>query len=61
MASKSQLLLFVAIAAIASLLHPCESIDFHRKLSSWSNDGGATWYGAATGAGSDGMLCSVTV
>nr|CAB3487867.1 unnamed protein product [Digitaria exilis] len=54
MASKSQLLSFVAIAAISSLLHPCESIEFHRKLSSWSTDGGATWYGAATGAGSDG-------
>ncbi|CAL5069271.1 unnamed protein product [Urochloa decumbens] len=57
MASKSQLLFFAATAAIVSLLHPCESIEFHRKLSSWSSDGGATWYGAATGAGSDGGAC----
>ncbi|CAN6228852.1 unnamed protein product [Urochloa humidicola] len=57
MASKSQLMFFAATAAIVSLLHPCESIDFHRKLSSWSSDGGATWYGAATGAGSDGGAC----
>ncbi|CAN6235858.1 unnamed protein product [Urochloa humidicola] len=58
MASKSQqLLFFAATAALASLLHPCESIEFHRKLSSWSSDGGATWYGAATGAGSDGGAC----
>lgn len=56
-ASKSQLLFFVAAAAVASLLHPCDSIEFHRKLSGWSSDGGATWYGAATGAGSDGMFC----
>jgi len=54
--SRSQLLFFVAVAAMASLLHPCDSIEFHRKLSGWSSDGGATWYGAATGAGSDGML-----
>ncbi|CAL5015557.1 unnamed protein product [Urochloa decumbens] len=57
MASKSQLLIFAATAAVASLLHPCESIEFHRKLSTWSSDGGATWYGAATGAGSDGGAC----
>ena len=58
-ASRSQLLFFVAVAAMASLslLHPCDSIEFHRKLSGWSSDGGATWYGAATGAGSDGMFC----
>jgi hypothetical protein len=57
MASESQLLFFVVVAAIASLLHPCDSIEFHRKLSGWSSDGGATWYGGATGAGSDGMFC----
>ena len=42
MACKPQLLFFTAIAALASIIHPCASVEFHRKLSSWS-DGGATW------------------
>ncbi|KAL6652545.1 hypothetical protein ACP70R_011470 [Stipagrostis hirtigluma subsp. patula] len=55
--SKSMRLTFVAVAAVlASLLHPCTSAEFHRKLSSWSI-GKVTWYGAATGAGSDGGAC----
>ncbi|KAF0894071.1 hypothetical protein E2562_033958 [Oryza meyeriana var. granulata] len=58
MASKFQPILstFVLIAAVTLLPRPCASIEFHRKLSSWSN-GGATWYGAANGAGSDGGAC----
>lgn len=60
MACKPQLLFFTAIAALASIIHPCASVEFHRKLSSWS-DGGATWYGAATGAGSDGMYICMHV
>uniref|UniRef100_A0A0D9ZX12 Expansin-like EG45 domain-containing protein n=1 Tax=Oryza glumipatula TaxID=40148 RepID=A0A0D9ZX12_9ORYZ len=58
MNSKFQLILstFVVIAAFTLLPRPCASIEFHRKLSSWSN-GGATWYGAANGAGSDGGAC----
>jgi hypothetical protein len=46
------------LTALASfLVHPCASAEFHRKLSSWS-DGGATWYGGPTGAGSDGKTRS---
>ncbi|KAL6903815.1 hypothetical protein ACP4OV_004628 [Aristida adscensionis] len=56
MASKSQLQSFVAVAILTALLHPCTSVEFHRKLSSWSN-AVATWYGAANGAGSDGGSC----
>jgi hypothetical protein len=55
MASQSHLLSLVAVAVLASLLHPGASVEFHRKLSSWSSDATATWYGAATGAGSDGI------
>ncbi|KAM0922744.1 hypothetical protein ACQ4PT_005974 [Festuca glaucescens] len=44
------------LTALAFLVHPCASAEFHRKLSSWS-DSGATWYGGLTGAGSDGGAC----
>ncbi|XP_023158126.1 expansin-B15 isoform X3 [Zea mays] len=49
---------FVAfVAALACLLRPGAPVELHRKLSGWSDDAGATWYGAATGAGSDGGAC----
>ncbi|TVU01414.1 hypothetical protein EJB05_53127 [Eragrostis curvula] len=57
MASKSQLLSLVAVAVLASLLHPGASIQIHRKLSSSSDETGGTWYGEANGAGSDGGAC----
>ncbi|KAK1618654.1 hypothetical protein QYE76_024171 [Lolium multiflorum] len=47
---------FAMLTALAFLVHPCASAEFHRKLSSWS-DGGATWYGGPTGAGTDGGAC----
>ncbi|CAM0903474.1 unnamed protein product [Alopecurus aequalis] len=56
MASVYRILSFISIAVLGSLVHPCASTKFHRKLSSWST-GGATWYGAANGAGSDGGAC----
>jgi hypothetical protein len=55
MATKMILCRFVAFAALACLLRPGAPVELHRKLSAWSGDAGATWYGAATGAGSDGM------
>ncbi|KAL6652546.1 hypothetical protein ACP70R_011471 [Stipagrostis hirtigluma subsp. patula] len=59
MAPKTQIMSsFVAIAVVASLLHPCASVEFHRKLAASSSDpAGATWYGEANGAGSDGGAC----
>jgi hypothetical protein len=48
---------FAMLTALAFLVHPCASAEFHRKLSSWS-DGGATWYGGPTGAGTDGKTRS---
>jgi hypothetical protein len=50
---------FVVLTALALVVHPCASAEFHRKLSSWSS-GGATWYGGPTGAGSDGKTRPVT-
>jgi hypothetical protein len=35
---QSQLLSLVAVAVLASLLRPGTSVEFHRKLSSWSSD-----------------------
>lgn len=57
MATKMVLCRFVALAAVACLLRPGAPVELHRKLSGWSDDAGATWYGAATGAGSDGGAC----
>jgi len=45
---------FAALAALACLLRPGAPVELHRKLSGWSDDAGATWYGAPNGAGSDG-------
>ncbi|KAL6911935.1 hypothetical protein ACP4OV_000740 [Aristida adscensionis] len=47
----------VAFAALACLLHPCASVEFHRKLSGWSDNAAATWYGTPNGAGTDGGGC----
>ncbi|TVU28957.1 hypothetical protein EJB05_20496 [Eragrostis curvula] len=57
MASKIRLVsCFVAFAVLACLLRPGASVEFHRKLQSWST-AGATWYGAPLGAGTDGGAC----
>ncbi|KAG2652826.1 expansin-B15-like [Panicum virgatum] len=48
---------FAALAALACLLRPGAPVELHRKLSGWSDDAGATWYGAPNGAGSDGGAC----
>ncbi|RCV07631.1 hypothetical protein SETIT_1G260400v2 [Setaria italica] len=54
MASKIQVRFrFTPFVALACLLRPGAPIE----LSDWSNDGGATWYGAPHGAGSDGGAC----
>nr|CAB3505037.1 unnamed protein product [Digitaria exilis] len=58
MASKIRVLsLLMALAVLACLLRPGAPVELHRKLSGWSNDAGATWYGSPTGAGSDGGAC----
>ncbi|KAJ1280280.1 hypothetical protein BS78_04G219300 [Paspalum vaginatum] len=57
MASKMVLSGLLALAALACLLRPGAPVELPRKLSGWSNDAGATWYGAPSGAGSDGGAC----
>jgi hypothetical protein len=52
MASKARFLM--AFAALSCLLRPGAPVELHRKLSGWSDDAGATWYGSPNGAGSDG-------
>ncbi|KAF8765481.1 hypothetical protein HU200_008629 [Digitaria exilis] len=60
MASKIRVLsLLMALAVLACLLRPGAPVELHRKLSGWSNDAGATWYGSPTGAGSDGTRVHV--
>ncbi|KAK3158648.1 hypothetical protein QOZ80_2AG0139830 [Eleusine coracana subsp. coracana] len=46
----------VAFVVLACLLRPGASVEFHRKLQSWST-AGATWYGTPNGAGTDGGAC----